>query len=140
MMRGPGQLGQRGGWRRIMALLAVTAWVLAVAVCPEMPEAFAAMAQPTLHGDRVGPESEHPDKHASCHRAAHASAVLHFSKAIRAGGLIGAPAAPVTAVAQPALAVPIGPAVALTRAIDGPPRPRNVRFASFWPHAPPLTL
>ena len=132
-------LGLSGGWRRIVALFAVVAWVLAVAVCPEVPEAFAAAAPTPVH-DNHADASDHSNRHAACHRAAHASAVLQFAKAIRAGNAIGSPPYPTVAVAQPALVAPVGSVVQAARAIDDRPRPRSARFASFWPHAPPLTL
>jgi len=139
-MRGSGQLGLSGGWRRIVALFAVAACAFAVALCPELPEAFAAAAAPSIHGDRADHSSGHSDRHAACHRAAHASAVLQVAKAFRAGNFVGIAPTPATAVAKPVPAVPIGRVVAIPRAIDDRPRPHSTRFASFWPHAPPLTI
>lgn len=139
MIGGRGQFGLSGGWRRIVALVAVTAWVLAVAVCPEMPEAFAAATQPNIHGDRAGNKSGHADGHTSCHRAAHAGAVLQFSNAVRAGGTIAASAPPGVAFTRSVLTASAGPVAEIARAIDDRLRPRSARFTSFWPHAPPLT-
>jgi len=140
MIGGRGQFGLSGGWRRIVALVAVTAWVFAVAVCPEMPEAFAAATHPNIHGDRAGDKSGHADGHTSCHWAAHAGAVLQFSNAMRTGGAIAASAPPDVALTQSAFAAPTSPAVAVARTIDDRLRPRRARFSGFWPHAPPLTL
>jgi hypothetical protein len=123
-----------------VALAAVTAWVVAAAVCPEMPEAFAAATQPNIHGDRADSKSGHADGHMSCHRAAHLEAVLQFSKAIRAGGTIAASAQLGVAFTRSDLTASAGPVVEIARAIDDRLRRRSARFASFWPHAPPLTL
>jgi hypothetical protein len=137
-MRGPRHLGPTVGWRRFVALLAVAAWML---VCPEVPEAFAAAAQPAIHGHHADRASaHHADRQDSCDPAAHASAVLQFSMAIRAGGVIGAPPSPAAAVARPILASPSGLAVAVTRAINQRPPQRRTRLGGFWPHAPPLVL
>ena len=140
MRRDPEQFAVSGGWRRIVALLAVAAWIFAVAVCPEAPEALAAATQPAIHGDHAANGPGHSDRHASCHSLSHASAVLHFAKAIRADIGLVAPPSPGAAVVHPLLAAPGEPAVAIVRAIDDRARPRSARFAGFWPHAPPLTL
>ena len=139
MTGGPGQFELNGGWRRLAALLAAVAWVFAVTVCPEVPEAVAAATQPTIHGNH-GQGAEHSDHHADCHRAAHASAVLHFAKAARTGGAFVASAPPGAAVTQPVPAAPANPVVAVARCRDDRSRPRNTRYVAFWPHAPPLTL
>jgi hypothetical protein len=140
MIGGRGQFGLSGGWRRIVALLAVAAWVFAIAMCPEVPESFGAATLPNIQADLSDANSGRSDRHASCHPAAHSSAVVQFSKAIRGGGAIATSAAPGVALAQPFLSASASPVVKIARAIDDRPRPRSAHFASFWPHAPPLTL
>lgn len=140
MMRDPGQFELSGRWRRIVALLAAVAWVFALTVCPEAPEAVAAATQSSIHSARADHESGHSDHHAACLRAAHASAVLHFAKAVRTGGAFAASVPPGAAVTQPVFVVSVDSVVAVRRAIDERLRPRSARFAGFWPHAPPLSL
>ena len=129
-----------GRWRHIVALLAVATWVLTVAICPEVPEAFGAATQPTIHGDLTSGDTGHGDLHGSCDHAAHASAVLHFSKAIRGGITFAGSAPPGVAVPHSVVAAPSCPVIEIARAIDDWRRTRCARFSSFWPHAPPLTL
>jgi hypothetical protein len=140
MIGGRGQFGLSGGWRRIVALLAAAAWVFAIAMCPEVPESFGAATLPNIQADLADANSGHSDRHASCHPAAHSTAVVQFSKAIRVGAAIAASTPSGVALTQPFLATSSGPVVEVARVIADRPRPRSPRFASFWPHAPPLTL
>ena len=140
MIRGQRHSGLNGGWRQIVALLTVAAWVFAVAICPEVPEAVAAATQSSIQGLQAGKQSGHSDRHASCQQAAHASAVLKFSKAIRAADAIASSTPTGVRVTQYVLAAPAGPVTRIARAIDEQPWTRGTRFAGFWPHAPPLTL
>lgn len=123
-----------------MALLAMTGWVLTVALCQEVPEAIGAATQPTVHGNQVAGGAGDVDLHGSCHGVAHASAVAQFSKALQSGGIIAGSAPSGATVPQSVLAVPTDTVVEIARAIDDCPRARGARFASFWPHAPPVTL
>ena len=130
----------KGGWCHIVALLAVTAWVLTVAICPEVPEAFGAATQQTIHRGEASNTTGGVDLHTSCDHAAHASVTQRFAKMIRGRGTIAGSPLPGPAIPKFAVAAPPPPVMKTARTIDDRPRMHSARFAGFWPHAPPLTL
>lgn len=154
------KFGSFGVVRRLVALLAITAWMLGIFVCPndsaaalgathyttshETPGGTAhgaaapGVTQPAAaHGNHDGGTPPRPDVDPSCQVLAHTSGVLQATAAVpadRSGGL-ELPRAVISSVSAP---TPAGcAAIGTDRFFGGPPRTRSAGFATFWSRAPP---
>jgi hypothetical protein len=133
------------GFRRAVALLAVTAWTLSGFVCP-MPDHGMGAVQAHDHaltsGGHVhqhGKSPRHTVGDLCCELLGHASAIaqpVSTRTPEKAPALLFAAAV----VAVPSLTPEIDPTRRPIPPSNGPPRSPSQRFATFWSHAPPADL
>ena len=131
------KIGFAGCVRRVVALLALTAWILGTFACPDANDAAAAVhsSLPEEHHNAASTGSLDIDP--SCQVLAHFDAVPPSAVAIPEMFKIGAHFAYAVIPVALQSATRSGSYSEVIRPCHGPPRSAAARFATFWSHAPP---
>jgi hypothetical protein len=134
------KLGFVGRHRRLIALLVIVAWVFAPLVCSHVDDIVGPSYQSTAQEHFDDDASGHHAPDPCCQALAHASVVLHKIVTVHSDEAVWVNFAHVMISSVPDLISAPGTTFRIDQFFHGPPRIRGVRFATFWPHAPPSTL
>lgn len=134
------RLGFFGRHRRLVALLAIAAWVFGPLVCSHLDHAFETTYQSAAHENFDNDVPAHAGLDPCCQILEHTNVVLHTIATVPLGGAVRVNFAYAVISSVPDLISEPGTTIGIDQFFHGPPRIRGVRFATFWSHAPPSTL
>lgn len=123
------------GFRRIVTLLALAAWMGSALACPVPHDAVDTGHSQAVHSHDEG-QAPHPDSDECCRVLGQTHAIVQ-GLATPPSFKATAPSFLIAVAATPLMAAADAPVAELIPVSNGPPRSRYLRFATFWSHAPP---